>query len=156
MPECWEKVSPTSHCKESPIYISKKRNCAAAVTISTFMFLWAIYIFPQSVHQFFCSRIGRPIVRYINGWQKHECSNWDWGCAVSFLVIFVSNFGTLSLQCGMCPGSHLRKPGIGIPASGLVWPYTSQRINKAMRFTVFYFLHIGMHRKTSFTLDSII
>ncbi len=30
--------------------------------------------------------------RYINCSQKHECRNWDWGSAVSFLVIFVSNF----------------------------------------------------------------
>ncbi len=58
------------------------------------MCLWAIYIFPGSVHIFSCSRISRPIVGilYINRSQTHECVNWDSGCAIPFLGIFVSNF----------------------------------------------------------------
>jgi hypothetical protein len=29
---------------------------------------------------------------YINRSQTHECGNWDWGCAIHFFGIFVSNF----------------------------------------------------------------
>ncbi len=72
---------------------SQKRNCAASVPISTFMFLSDLYI----------PAIGPPIFLqqnrqtnrgniHINHSQRHECRNWDWGRAVSFLGIFVSNF----------------------------------------------------------------
>ncbi len=54
------------HCKGTIPKIrntySQKRNCAATVLISTFMFLWAIYIFPCSVCLFFCRKLGGPNV----------------------------------------------------------------------------------------------
>ncbi len=53
------------------------------------MCLWAIYIFPGSVHIFSCSRIGRPIM---NRSQTYEYGNCDCGRASPFLGIFVSNF----------------------------------------------------------------
>jgi hypothetical protein len=48
-----------------------------------------------------CRKICRLILEilYINRSQLHECGNWDWGCAIPYLEIFVSNFGTVSLQC---------------------------------------------------------
>ncbi len=57
-----------------PFTYSFFRNCAASVPISTFMCLWAIYMF----HIFPCSRIGRPILEiYINLSQIYECRNWE-------------------------------------------------------------------------------
>jgi hypothetical protein len=41
---------------------SQKWNCAASFPFSTFMYLWAIYIFPRQVRLFCCSKIGGPIV----------------------------------------------------------------------------------------------
>jgi len=70
---------------------SQKRNCAASVPISAFMCLWAVYI-PRQVQLLSCSRLGRPIMGIYKRSQKHECRNCDWGRAIPFLGIFVSNF----------------------------------------------------------------
>ncbi len=56
----------TVHCKDTVPKIrnkySQKRKGAAPVPIPTFIFQWAIYIFPRSVCLFCCRKIGRPIV----------------------------------------------------------------------------------------------
>jgi hypothetical protein len=51
-----------AHCKKNPIYVFPEMNCAASFSISTPMYVRAIYVFPQSVNLFSCSNIGRPIL----------------------------------------------------------------------------------------------
>ncbi len=80
------------HCKENPIYVFlfwELRSLGLIVHIH--VSVWAIYIFPGSVH----IRIGRSIMvmyKYLTESQTHECGNWDCGRAIPFLGIFVSKF----------------------------------------------------------------
>ncbi len=66
------------HCKEPMPKIgnrySKKRNCAATVPISTFMWLWAIYIFLRTICLFFLQEICGPIL----GIYKSFTDTWIW------------------------------------------------------------------------------
>jgi hypothetical protein len=81
---------------------SHKRNCAASVPISTLTCLWAIYIFPWSVHLFSCSRIGRPIGRIY----KSLTETWMWKLELrpnnSFSGNICFEFSVLCL-CGVDP-----------------------------------------------------
>ncbi len=67
-------------------------NCEASASISTFMCLWAIYIFPGLVHIFHPAEKADPLWEYIICSQTYECGNWDWDPDILFLGIFVSNF----------------------------------------------------------------
>ncbi len=74
------------HCKEPMPKIRnkyfQKRNCVATVPISTFICLWAIYIFPPSICLFCCRKKCGSILGIKNQSQTHECGNWDWDRAL--------------------------------------------------------------------------
>jgi hypothetical protein len=69
------------HCKEQILKIRnkylQKRNCAATVTISTFMCLWAMYIPPQPICLFFCRKI-LYVCGPILGIYKSLTATWMW------------------------------------------------------------------------------
>ncbi len=80
---------------------SPKRN---SILISTFMYLWAIYKFPQLFHLFSCSRIGRPIV----GIYKPLTETWMWQLGTRPLSFI---FGNISFEFLVsCLGSVV--PGV--------------------------------------------
>jgi hypothetical protein len=74
------------HCKEK---IHKfwnkyfqKRNIGVSFPISTFMGLWAIYIFPHSICLFCWRKYVDRSWDYINRSQTNACWNWGWGRAI--------------------------------------------------------------------------
>ncbi len=83
------------HCKDKMPKIwnkySYKRNIGTSVPISTFMCLWANYIFPWWVC-LFCWKIYVDWSwEYINRSKAHECGNWGWGCAIPRKGIYKRN-----------------------------------------------------------------
>jgi len=84
-----------------PFIYSFSGNSAASAPISTIMCLWAIYIFPGSVHIFPPAEKAYPSWEYIMRSQTYECGNCDWETPIFiFWEYLFQIFGILSLQCG--------------------------------------------------------
>jgi hypothetical protein len=92
---------------KNPFIYSQKRNCAASVPISTFMFMWAIYIFPGSVFIFSRSRIDRPILEIYKSIGDTWLWKLNWGHEILFLGIFVKNVRYCVLAVYACKAPFL-------------------------------------------------
>ncbi len=85
------------HCNDDPIYVFPEKELRD---------LSPNFNIHVSVSDLYIPRIGLPSAagkyvdrwwEYINRSQAHECGNWDWGCAIPFLGIFVADVGIMSL-----------------------------------------------------------
>ncbi len=91
----------TLHCKDKiPKFrnkYSQKRNIGVSVPISTFMRLWAIYIFPRSV-----SLCRRKYVEPILGLYKSLTDTWMLKLGLSRAIPRKEYIKGISLQCTYC------------------------------------------------------
>ncbi len=91
----------TLHCKDKMPKIwnkySQKRNIGASVPISTFMCLWANYIFSRWVCLFCWRKYVDRSWEYINRSQTLECGNWGWGRVIPRKGIYKRN-----CRCSVC------------------------------------------------------
>jgi hypothetical protein len=74
--------------------------------ISTFLYLWGIYIFPGLVCLVCCSQIGRPILGIDKSLTDTWCRNLKWDRTVSFLGKHKSDFRSKRLLIFMKTSLH--------------------------------------------------
>ncbi len=85
MPKIWNKYS-------------QKRSIGASVPISTFICLWANFIFPRWVCLFCWRKYVDWSWEYINRSKTHECGNWGWVRAIPRKGIYKRNCRCSAVQ----------------------------------------------------------
>ncbi len=93
----WFRLCISRNESARPRYF-QNRTIMFYLPISSFMYLWAIYICSGLVCLFCGRRKGRPIP-YINRSQTHECRNWERGRTVSFLGIHKLDYPYSAVGC---------------------------------------------------------
>ncbi len=140
---CVKALIPTVHCTKNPIYISQKWNCSASFPIPTFMYLWAIYIFPGSVCLFGCCKIGRPIVGIYTC--KSLTDTWMWKLGGKILLFCFANNGRtvsfLGIYIGFSPAVHFQCTlliGMGV----MLVPESCVQYVQVVLYSTMYIVHI--------------
>jgi hypothetical protein len=88
------------HCNENPIYVFPEKELSGLSSnfyMDVSVTIYILYL-PRIGPNIFLQQNSRQIVGIYS--QTHECGNWDWGRAIPYLEIFVSNFRYCILQCG--------------------------------------------------------
>ncbi len=114
MPKIWNKYS-------------QKRNIGVSVPISTFMCLWANYIFPWWVSLFCWRKYVDRSWEYISRSQTHECGNWGWGRAIPRKGIYKRNCRCSVEHCSaktQCWKFETNIPRIGIARPQSHFPHS--------------------------------
>ncbi len=86
-----------------PGWLAQNRDIGASVPTSTFMCLWANYIFPRWVCLFCWRKYVHWTWEYINRSRTHECENSGWGRAIPRKGIYKRNCRCSALSLNLLP-----------------------------------------------------